>query len=145
MAFLWQLVLLKVVFPAQELTVVFLQSMSKPAECEEVVTHDATTFTHTQFSWFLTESPAGHLSLWLYCTFSFLLSLSLLSVSCSLVQLLRVFTSLCYWSGALSSSNTPDPDCTVCFTTDCVKDVCMFVAETSGGCWWEVRLEGRWL
>lgn len=75
MAFLWQLVLLKVVFPAQELTVVFLQSMSKPAECEEVVTHDAMTFTHTQFSWFLTESPAGHLSLWLYCTFSFLLSL----------------------------------------------------------------------
>lgn len=72
-------------------------------------------------------------------------SLSLLSVSCSLVQLLRVFTSLCYWSEALSSSNTPDPDCTVCFTTDCVKDVCMFVAETSGGCWWVVRLEGRWL
>lgn len=80
MAFLWQLVLLKVVFPAQELTVVFLQSMSKPAECEEVVTHDAMTFTHTQFSWFLTESPAGHLSLWLYCTFSFLLSLSVVCI-----------------------------------------------------------------
>lgn len=142
MAFLWQLVLLKVVFPAQELTVVFLQSMSKPAECEEVVTHDATTFTHTQFSWFLTESPAGHLSLWLYCTFSFLLSLSLLSVSCSLVQLLRVFTSLCYWSGALSSSNTPrswlygmfyDRLCVRCLHVCCWDVWRVLVGGTTGG------------
>ena len=60
----------KLFFRRRSVLLFFLQSMSKPAECEEVVTHDASTFTHTQFSWFLAASPAGHLSLWLYCTSS---------------------------------------------------------------------------
>lgn len=141
MAFLWQLVLLKVVFPAQELTVVFLQSMSKPAECEEVVTHDAMTFTHTQFSWFLTESPAGHLSLWLYCTFSFLLSLS---VVCILQP--RPITACLYQSVLLEWSSQQlkhTPILTVRYVlrpTVCKMFACLLLRRLEGaGGWYDWR------
>lgn len=69
-------------------------------------------------------------------------SLSLLSVSCSLVQLLRVFTSLCYWSGALSSSNTPrswlygmfyDRLCVRCLHVCCWDVWRVLVGGTTGG------------
>lgn len=141
MAFLWQLVLLKVVFPAQECTVVFLTVHVKASRVWRSC-HTWCFDLHTYSVLLIPRCVSCRTLVFVALLHIFPFSSSLLSVFCSLVQLLRVFTTLCYSSGfsrALRAQTHPDPDCTVCFY-DRLYVWCLHVC-----CWdvWRVLVGGR--